>query len=57
LRFVVGGSHGWRAINALFSQAKFVVSRGIFKANEQELREMYDNEFLAPTLGATNVSG
>jgi len=57
LRFVVGGSHGWRAINALFSQAKFVVSRGIYKANEQELREMYDNEFLAPTLGATNVSG
>jgi hypothetical protein len=53
----VGGTHGWQAINALFSQAKFEVSRGIFKANEQELREMYANEFQAPTLGATDVSG
>jgi hypothetical protein len=34
LRFLVGGSHGLRSVNALFTQAKFVVTRGIFKANE-----------------------
>lgn len=45
MEFVVGGSHGWDAVNAIFAQPKLEVIRDEYRATEDEIKKYFEKNF------------
>lgn len=57
LDFVVGGSHGWDGLNAVFAQPKFEVIKDSYKPTEEDIKKYFEDNFKVPSFGTLKKAG